>query len=232
MDLSKCKVGDKVRNRDGKIGVVVKIDTKCEARWPLHIRFEDTFGIWYTFGMWYTNDGIAAGLEEKSGYTIVEVIPNTRCIEFLDELSTGDHVSCKIKGDVIDDGIIHREGSKLWICQDVCAGSIAPKKHGKKYSWAISTTNPTRDLKHYAQVYGVENIRITNKATTPVEDTPQKQDESIPEPTECYTYRNSVYTADGVNGQDIKKLKKKMEALKHKVEVWDSLFNNPDMKGE
>lgn len=164
VDLSKCRVGSKVKAHNGEIGRVIEVD-KGTTDYPIYIEIEG-------MRLWYQNDGVLAGSYGRDEKNIVEVIKRIRKapkkdkpmkipVTSYDQLKTGQHVSCLINGHRMDDGIIHCEDGKVWICQDSFNGNVSPNTHGKAHSWIIK--HPT-EAGYKDGIYGVTELCITQDA--------------------------------------------------------------------
>lgn len=84
VDLSKCKVGDKVKAANGKIGAVVLIDT-LPSDYPLLIKINN-------MELWYSNDGVLAGCLSDNEKNIVEVISKGAAMVDLSKVKVGDTI--------------------------------------------------------------------------------------------------------------------------------------------
>ena len=52
-------------------------------------------------------------------------------------LPEGLKVSCRINDKIITEGVIHHEGSRIFLCQNEMAGDSCEDKQGYRYSWSL-----------------------------------------------------------------------------------------------
>jgi len=94
---------------------------------------------------WAILSGDEFDQEEES---VTDVILFPCSIDKSLRLRNGMRVTCKIKGNVINDALICKQGLSFYICQNIIEGSDCEDKFNYRYSWVIGNGS-VDDLKHF-----------------------------------------------------------------------------------
>lgn len=143
--INECFIENALVQEDG--GIFYICQNVCEGfSWN-----GDKLGFNYS---WRVDDGSTRDCEKEHVFGIQlmeEDIPFPEGVELRqsDLLKEGMIIRCMIGKRLVNNALVHKEGTIFYLCQDVACGSECDNKKGYKNSWLIGPSSRCDDVARY-----------------------------------------------------------------------------------